>query len=183
MTTVRISRKAALFLQALVADKERTGDWRAEPQRYVDELRAALRPRVRKALPFPSTAKTKRQKKETKKEETGVIRAAVMERAGNRCECGCGTPFVGDNWRSYANEAELDHFFGRVRVKQSVASTWALTRACHIRKTKNSPSAAVWLGAFIRHCLRYGYTAEAKQAKALLFKANAKAEMSRGVSP
>jgi 5-methylcytosine-specific restriction endonuclease McrA len=178
--SVRISRKTALFLRALVDDKEKTGDWRAESQRCVDELRASLAPKPKKTLPFKSRKAVTATKKRSKRDETAEIREAVMARASNRCECGCGLQFEGDFWRSYANEAELDHMFGRGRAKQSVRNTWALARACHRRKTLNTPSAAHWLNLFIAHAEKHGYSEEAGMATRLLGKQQAEAELSRG---
>lgn len=40
--TITLTRKTALELNSIIRHFERTGDWRAEPQRAVDELRAAL---------------------------------------------------------------------------------------------------------------------------------------------
>jgi hypothetical protein len=152
---VSISRRSAL---ALADEYPNPGLDRA-----LAELRSALRPRPVKALKKARREKTK-EKRLLKKGATAVVRALVMERAGNRCECGCGIHFSGENWRSFANEAEMDHFAGRGR-RESLESCWALTRHCHHNKTRNWPSTEHWLTAFLIHCERHGYAAEATKAR------------------
>lgn len=108
--------------------------------------------------------KEKAAKRATTREETSAIREAVMRRADNRCECGCGYLFRGSNWESYANEAELDHFFPKGRTKQTVKACWALTRACHRLKTDNKPDRETWLRKFIAHADRHGFARESAAA-------------------
>ena len=86
------------------------------------------------------------------------VYAAVMVRAGGRCEC-C--------WRF--EDLQLDHFFGRAKAAESVENCWALCARCHQRKTDNHPRADLWLSAFIAHCIRNNYAeaqalAETKRA-------------------
>jgi hypothetical protein len=71
---------------------------------------------------------------------------AVRERAAGACEC-CGRSLL---------IPELDHFEGRAR-SESIETCWMLTRDCHVSKSANDPSAAVWLTRFALHCRRYGY--------------------------
>lgn len=77
------------------------------------------------------------------------------------CEA-CGTSF------GVGMPAELDHFWGRVRVAQSDENCWLLCWLCHRQKTNNTPSAAHWLRAFVAHAERYGFIAEAAKARARL---------------
>lgn len=91
---------------------------------------------------------------------TKRLRAQVFLRAEDKCEA-CGR---------YIDEASgrLDHFFGRAKAAQAPSNCWALCVDCDTRKTVNAPSAAWWLGQFILHATRYGFTAEAERAGAKL---------------
>ncbi len=86
------------------------------------------------------------------------LRAAVKDRAECRCEA-CGR-WLGDG-------GEIDHFWGRAKVKESVENCWLLCgadtldwRPCHRQKTDNHPSAAYWVLVFQGHCNIYHYEAE-----------------------
>jgi hypothetical protein len=67
----------------------------------------------------------------------------------------------------------MDHYFGR-RVQQTVANCWALSVGCDRRRTENQPSAAYWAAAFLAHCCRHDYAAEAERAGARLLVLKAK---------
>lgn len=89
--------------------------------------------------------------------ETGRIRTAVLARAKNHCECGCG------RWITYET-MRLDHAFGRAKVPQAVSNCWALAIPCDEQKTANKPSAAHWLQRFAWHCGKHGYAGERELA-------------------
>lgn len=91
---------------------------------------------------------------------TKRLRAQVFLRAEDKCES-CGKYIAFDSGR-------MDHFFGRAKAEQALANCWALCIDCDTRKTVNAPSAAWWLGQFILHATRYGYSAEAERAGAKL---------------
>jgi len=107
---------------------------------------------------FAPPTRSRKPSKEEKRDETSVIRAACYERAAGVCECGCGRPAHHDaaalriDWNA---QAELDHFFGRGKVKQSVETCWILRADCHREKTNNRPDALVWLQKFIGHCQKH----------------------------
>jgi 5-methylcytosine-specific restriction endonuclease McrA len=138
---------------------------RAEFDRAWQELERAMRPK----LAVVASRKKRETKKSTKKEETAAIRRAVMTRSGGRCEA-CNAE------ESPHYPMHMDHFFGRVRVKQSERNCWALCAPCDRMKTDNDPSAADWLKWFIVHATRHGYHDEAKMARNRL----AAIELSRG---
>lgn len=146
-----------------------------------DELQRALS--TKKSLPFPTRRQTKASKKQTKREETAAIREAVMDRAGDWCECGCGRVLGGSH---FAYAAELDHFFPKSRTRQTVKTCWAITRMCHRDKTDNRPDRETWLRKFIAHANRHGFTRECAvaslQLEALELVDQAKAQLSEGVS-
>lgn len=167
MTRVSISRRTA---EALLGIRTVDDLWDPGERRAMEELRAALRPKRRKALSFPSRAKARRAKKETRKEETARIRAEVFARAEGICEL-CEA----------AGADDLHHVFGRVRVRQSVRNTLAICRGCHRALTANRPSAAHWLEKQIAHLGAHGYGEEAGQATRLLGKHQAKAQLAAGV--
>jgi 5-methylcytosine-specific restriction endonuclease McrA len=103
----------------------------------------------------------KKAQRRSKADETHAIRLQAFSRSGGSCECGCGRTI------SFAS-GELDHFHGKGKVKQALSNVWALTRDCHVAKTNSKPDARWWLEAFIQHCGRHGYKAEAEKAKARL---------------
>lgn len=124
----------------------------------VEDLRRALKPR----RSVVAARSPRRAKQEKKRVETREIRASAVVRADGVCECGCGLPFT-----DY-DPGELDHWFGRGKVPQSIANTWLLRRSCHRLKTLNSPSSDHWGRKFIRHCWRYGYLDAAARANGRL---------------
>jgi 5-methylcytosine-specific restriction endonuclease McrA len=146
--SVRISWKTARAILSHVGSCAEPGFFAFEA-----ELRAAMAPK----RAVVAAKKRKAAKKTTKKEQTAAIRDAVMNRAGLFCE-GCASMPL------YANPLTLDHFFGRVRVKQSERNCWALCLACHRQKTNNNPSAERWLERFITHAEAHGYREEAGMA-------------------
>jgi hypothetical protein len=91
---------------------------------------------------------------------TKRVRAAVFARADGACEA-CGK-FVSPE------TGHLDHFFGRAKAVESLENCWALCVPCDDAKTRNAPTAAIWLAAFINHADRYGYTAAIERAFAKL---------------
>ena len=87
------------------------------------------------------------------------VRARCVERSGGNCENGdCG------KWAGEALHA--DHFFGRARIMESLATVWMLCPTCDFMKTTNRPNRSAWLGAYLTHCLKYGY--ETKRIEALI---------------
>jgi hypothetical protein len=110
-------------------------------------------------------------------EEQGIKdanRAAVMERAGFRCERIVGDPRDPPGARAPHERCgrpahERDHFWGRAR-DESVEGSWALCVLCHRAKTENRPSRWYWLWSFGAHAARLGYREQwekAGRAKAL----------------
>ena len=89
------------------------------------------------------------------------IAEAVLRRAGDTCECGCGRPFDG----SVGGRATLDHFFGRARSTESVETVLVLREDCHRDKTDNRPNARTWHLLFIAHCRKHNYTEAAERAR------------------
>jgi hypothetical protein len=155
--SVKISRKTAMGLLgfstlALLKPAE---------ERLFRELHAAIKASGPKKF-VKAARKVKRAKKATKKEETAEIWAQVMARADGLCECGCGYQF------GPMIVAELDHFFPKARTRQSVATCWALTSACHRLKTRNEPSAEDWLCKFIGHAERHEYAGAEMMARGRL---------------
>jgi hypothetical protein len=153
--SIRISLKCARMLLDWL------GDQRANPalQPYLDELRAGLGDNPEH--PIRNVAQkffgaSRRPSKEEKRDVTASIREACLQRAGGKCECGCGVPAVDwDKGYSFPEaKAELDHFAGRGKVKQSVETCWILRANCHREKTDSRPDAATWLRKFIAHCDR-----------------------------
>lgn len=128
---------------------------------HMDELRAAIAKAQRSSTTRKKLRQPKESKRAAKREETSTIRTVVMARASHCCEA-CGDAF----WT--AAPGELDHFFGRGHEKQTSRNCWALCRSCHRKKTDGNPSAAFWLGAFIRHATKHGYSSEASRARARL---------------
>lgn len=153
MRSVRISAKSVRFILSALEMSPASFAMTQE----IGELRKALAPR-----PVSSARRKTKTKRETRRATFADVRKAVEKRAGLACECGCGRWF-----RGVGGAAQVDHFFGRSR-DESVASCWRLRADCHERKTLNRPDAAWWLLAFIAHCDRHGYAAEAAKASARL---------------
>lgn len=149
--SVRLSRKAA---QEIL---------RAAPNMAVGDLGRAYSELQRALAPKPKSSQVRKteRKRRAKREETRDIYEQVAERAGGRCEA-CRLMFT------LLNPGELDHFRSR-RHGQSVESCWLIHGGCHRQKTNNVPSAEFWLRAFIAHCERHGYRAEASRAEARLY--------------
>lgn len=161
--SIRISRKAAKALLDAVDKSEILESMlTAHGSKVFSELRRALAPKRIKPEKRARLQK-KKAKREMKKEETARIREAVMERAGGHCECGCGMTF-GEG--SLLRVPEMDHFFGRGKVQQSVSNCWLLAKICHHGKGKGRPSRGFWCGRFIKHCEKHGYRREAAKAQA-----------------
>lgn len=95
-------------------------------------------------------ARSRKSSKAEKRDETATIREACLQRAMSYCECGCGRPLA----TGIEAIPELDHFFGRGKVKQSVETCWILRADCHRDKTNSRPDAASWLRKFIVHCIK-----------------------------
>ena len=87
---------------------------------------------------------------------TKRLRASVFERADGECEA-CGK-FVSPE------TGHLDHFFGRAKAEETLENCWALCVPCDDAKTRNSPTASVWLSVFATHARRYGYAAVVERA-------------------
>ncbi len=150
--SIRISERTGRAILDLIG----LLDPRRVNQAAASELRSALVPRRSVA----AAAKVRGQKKRAKKSQTSDIRAAVFERAGGKCECGCGgvafTPY---------DLGELDHFWGRSKERQSVENCWALCRLHHQAKTRGYPGRTDWLCAFITHAKRHGYHEQVEKAQ------------------
>lgn len=153
MRSVRISLKTARVLLSAV-DLRGLGATTVDLAMAAEALRKAIEPK----RSVVANRKRRTAKKSTKREETAAIREAVMRRANGRCEVCCALDLR-------LAPLQLDHFFGRVRVKQSVKNCWALCGPCHRMKTENDPSAADWLKWFIVHATRYGHHDEARLAQ------------------
>jgi len=112
--------------------------------------------RLRAFLPSAKKAEVRKAKRDFRKKKTAakvdamtVLRAAVWERSGGKCEA-CGLPLV-------AERGELDHFFGgigRRTEQQCVANCWRIDGACHRQKTANDPTREWWLQKFLIHLNR-----------------------------
>lgn len=113
-------------------------------------LERLTRKPVKRSLPGRSLEAKREEKRATKKEHRAEVRAAVMMRAGGRCER-CG------EYGELLDALEWDHFFGRHEGDETIERTWALHRTCHSLKTRGSPSRGHWLDAFTAHCERHGY--------------------------
>jgi hypothetical protein len=150
-----------------------SSDLSPQQMRDLDELRAALKPSPKARAFSRAKREAKKTKAQGKKEKRQSVRAAVFERAGGECECGCGRVF------GPADPGELDHFFGKAR-EESVESCWALTRWCHHQKTVNAPSAAEWLARFAGHCAKYLYWDTWRHAKSRLQFVETRAELGGG---
>lgn len=154
--SVRISAKSARYLLQMLQAGPSTPFLISDMERVADELRRALEPR-----PKSSQAKRTEKKRRAKSASTKEIRAAVMERAGDKCEA-CRVGFCG------MDHAELDHFWGKGKTPQTIENCWAIHHTCHRDKTNNHPSAVWWLNQFVAYSIRYGYAAEEAKAKARL---------------
>lgn len=142
-SSVRISRRAAQFIHDLLGDPGILGP---QAKQARTELEIALRtPAEKRIVP-------QRNSKGLKRAETQSIRAAVMARAGAKCELCRATPH---------DPLEMHHAFGRVKVKQSERNTMILCRGCHRHLTLNHPSAAYWQEKQAQHFEHHGYFEEA----------------------
>lgn len=153
MKALRLSHGARLeVLAALrVAWADRSS---AERAMIYEEIAQSL-----KAKRSVKAAKTQRdEKRKTRKTAMAALRAEVFWRAEASCEArGCK-----------AEPTELDHQFGRVRVKQKASNCRALCQAHHRAKTNSVPSAEFWLKDFIEHCQAHGYVTEEIAARSRL---------------
>ena len=148
---VSISLKTARALFDLALNRWSGSD--VDLGRTLEELEAAMKPK-RSLAPARQRRTAKR---ETVKERRAEIRTQLEARANGSCEaCGISERFVGP--------LEWDHFFGRVRVPETVRSGWLLCPECHRQKTENRPYAETWLEAFADHCRRHGYASERRMA-------------------
>lgn len=159
--TISMSTKDARELRVFLSPDRPREVSIYQVNRWLDAIDAALKPK-RSAKP----ARKRREAKATAhREETGAIREQVMARAGGICECGCGedaTP---------ADPLEMDHALGgsgRRRSEQSAETCWSLKASHHRAKTRNLPSAAHWLGAFVDHCERHDFVRAAELARSRL---------------
>lgn len=84
---------------------------------------------------------------------------AIVRRSAWLCECGCGAKVP---------PGEVDHFFGRAKAVEELATCWLLTPRCHFEKTRNYPRAAAWMTKFIRHCVKHDYQESATRARGKL---------------
>lgn len=151
--SVRISHRDAERLLGIIELAENLGvDISPFQQVSIESLRRVLEPK-----PRSSQAKKTARKNRAKAKTTKEIRAAVMERAGGKCEA-CGLAW---EWN---DGPELDHFFPKGRTPQSVETCWAIHTSCHMEKTANEPSAEWWLEKFCEHAAKYGYGNEGSRA-------------------
>lgn len=137
MRSIRIPYRVAREIRAWVAGTVVVNE--AVRYRLLNELEAAMA--VKKSVKASRVRRT--EKKKSRKSEMADLRAKVFARAGHVCESACDAPAT-----------ELDHHFGRVRVKQSPVNCRALCSRHHRMKTDNIPSAAYWQQDFINHCNR-----------------------------
>jgi 5-methylcytosine-specific restriction endonuclease McrA len=148
---VSISLKSAQSLLLLARHNGAYGREWAELRSAIDRC-TRVRPGLKKAKA------TREKKKREKAKDTKSIVAECAVRSPDVCECGCGVVFTP------AAHAQLDHFFGRVRAKQSAQNCWRLRPECHRAKTNNQPSAAYWLQKFVKHAEKHGYGEEFRMA-------------------
>lgn len=157
MSTVRISRKTAQWFYDTVLK-----GWSAAPQhREMREMGAALATKKPKPMRV-ARLKAKAAKRESKKEETARIRAVCVDRSGGCCEA-CSRCFPEAKY-----ELQMDHFWGRGKVRQAVDNCWMLCGECHHKKTLNYPSRERWLNHFKDHCNNHGYLTNSAKARLLL---------------
>jgi len=121
--SVRISAKDARDLAQLCV--EYGGQGMAGIQA---RLRAALSKTKRLSVKRLPSVKAKKTKKQTKKEETMLLRQVLFERARGHCEL-CGD-----------EGGEMHHALSR-RVPQDISNVLFCCRACHRDITNNRPSA------------------------------------------
>ncbi len=136
------------------------------------EIQRALKPSIKRLSSRSSKAKEKKSRKAEHVASNSEIRAAVFVRANGACECGCGASLFG------LGRGEWDHFFGKGKVASSVESTWAISAACHHRKTNNRPSAEYWLRLFSHHATKHNYVEAIARAGKRLFFVEARSELS-----
>jgi len=166
--SVRIPPRVGRMIESVLIDANKQAFAHQYAAEALREFRALMNPpRIRKIKPRQNSAfdhavnarlsRSRKPSKEEKKDDTSAIRAACYERAAGICECGCGHPVHHDaaalqiDWNA---QAELDHFFGRGKVKQSVETCWILRADCHREKTNSRPDAATWLRKFLTHVAR-----------------------------
>lgn len=137
------------------------------------ELRQSIESAAKPKRSVVARKKVTAKRRREKSKDTKSIRSEVMARADGVCECGCGMGF------DFKSPAQLDHQFGRVRAKQSVANCWALRADCHLAKTRNRPSAEWWLQKFAKHAEKHGYHEEFRTAARRLRSLEIQAEAAR----
>lgn len=139
----------------------------AEARRDLDRLNAAKRARSQrvrvKAAPRLAANEAQRQ---TKRERRSEVRAAVVARAGGRCERILGEPGHATG-RCGAPGVEMDHMHGRAR-EESIESCWLHCVLCARAKTENRPSRAYWLWNFGQHAMAHGYDEQVAKVVRLL---------------
>ena len=158
--SVRISRRAAQTIRDHLGLDLTAGELDSASLRAFDELGRALRPSPKKRLAKAKNRKEKLSDRRAHNAETAEIRAAVVERCRTNdglCECGCGRQVL----FGAEDVGHLDHVEGRVRIPQSVESTWLLHYVCDARRTVNDGGAESWLQKFLNHCQRNGLTGRA----------------------
>lgn len=97
----------------------------------------------------------------------------LKTRAMGWCECGCTKPIP---------PAHADHFFGRAKAEESESTVWLIHPDCDYAKTRNFPTASVWLERFIKHAQKYGYKESVLRAQARLFFVDTRRNFARGVT-
>lgn len=152
--SVRISAKAARDLLEHV--KGGLCTVRAE-----NELQMALEALSRKRDRSKPRKASEKASRASKRERTKDVRAAVMARAAEwaRMAYGMSNEPACENCGAYGGPMDMDHMRGRAR-SESVETCWALCggpNGCHDRKTRNLPSSAFWLEAFVRHCDKHAH--------------------------
>lgn len=113
----------------------------------------------RPKFPKPSAADrqaTKRREEAAQARKDRKVYAAVTVRAGGKCEH-CGRAFG----TGLADKDVRDHFFGRGKEPTTIPLVWVLCNTCNDEKTRNAPTHAAWLRAYLIHCNLYGYREQA----------------------
>lgn len=144
-------RRAVALIQTFVPQAN------CEGRSIVAEFEQALRGSPKKKLARKVNSAAKRASRQLKNWNTAEIRRQVVNRADFHCECGCGF------WLQF-DAGQLDHFWGRGKVRQSVKNTWLLAAHCHRAKTNNEPSATHWLAAYAAHSEKNGHVDEWRKA-------------------